>query len=57
VDLRRTRLASGAATLLPIPPTDSRIQTTMKYLHYFPRDEDAALVGEAFRLDEIKTTR
>jgi hypothetical protein len=29
----------------------------MKYLHYFPRDEDAALVGEAFRLDEIKTTR
>ncbi len=28
------------------------IQTTMKYLHYAPREEDAALVDEAFRLDE-----
>ena len=28
------------------------IQTTMKYLHYAPREEDAALVAEAFRLDE-----
>jgi hypothetical protein len=27
------------------------IQTTMKYLHYVPRDEDAALVAEAFRLE------
>ena len=26
------------------------IQTTMKYLHYAPREEDAALVAEAFRL-------
>jgi integrase len=25
------------------------IQTTMKYLHYAPREEDAALVAEAFR--------
>jgi integrase len=25
------------------------IQTTMKYLHYVPREEDAALVAEAFR--------
>jgi hypothetical protein len=23
----------------------------MKYLHYVPRDEDAALVAEAFRAD------
>jgi integrase len=28
------------------------IQTTMKYLHYAPRVEDAALVDEAFRLEE-----
>ena len=28
------------------------IQTTMKYLHYAPRAEDAALVDEAFRLEE-----
>jgi integrase len=27
------------------------VQTTMKYLHYAPREEDAALVAEAFRLD------
>jgi integrase len=26
------------------------IQTTMRYLHYAPRDEDARLVAEAFRL-------
>ena len=25
------------------------IQTTMRYLHYVPRDDDAALVAEAFR--------
>lgn len=29
----------------------SDIQTTMRYLHYAPRDEDAALVAEAFQLD------
>ena len=29
------------------------IQTTMKYLHYAPRDEDAALVAEAFRLESV----
>ena len=28
------------------------IQTTMKYLHYTPRDEDARLVAEAFALPE-----
>src|SRR6266699_453871 len=28
------------------------IQTTMKYLHYAPRPEDAALVDEAFRLEQ-----
>ena len=27
------------------------IQTTMKYLHYAPREEDAALVDEAFRIE------
>jgi integrase len=27
------------------------IQTTMRYLHYAPRDEDAALVAEAFRTE------
>lgn len=27
------------------------IQTTMRYLHYAPRAEDAALVAEAFRVD------
>jgi integrase len=26
------------------------IQTTMRYLHYAPRDEDAEIVAEAFRL-------
>jgi len=28
------------------------IQTTMRYLHYTPREEDARLVAEAFRVDE-----
>ena len=28
------------------------IQTTMRYLHYAPREDDAALVAEAFSLDE-----
>jgi integrase len=27
------------------------IQTTMRYLHYAPRDEDAELVADAFRLE------
>ena len=27
------------------------IQTTMKYLHYAPRAEDARLVAEAFRIE------
>ena len=27
------------------------IQTTMRYLHYAPRSEDAALVAEAFRVE------
>jgi integrase len=29
------------------------IQTTMKYLHYAPRDEDAELVAEAFRAADV----
>jgi hypothetical protein len=31
------------------------VQTTMKYLHYAPRPDDARLVAEAFRVstDEI----
>jgi integrase len=31
------------------------IQTTMKYLHYAPREGDAALVAEAFRVEEPET--
>jgi integrase len=27
------------------------IQTTMRYLHYSPRDEDAELVAKAFRVE------
>jgi integrase len=27
------------------------IQTTMRYLHYAPREEDARLVAEAFRVE------
>jgi integrase len=27
------------------------IQTTMRYLHYAPREEDARLVAEAFQTD------
>ena len=27
------------------------IQTTMRYLHYAPREEDARLVAEAFQMD------
>jgi integrase len=30
------------------------IQTTMRYLHYAPRSEDAALVAEAFALDPAR---
>ena len=33
------------------------IQTTMKYLHYAPRDEDAALVAEAFQLENERAVR
>jgi integrase len=28
------------------------VQTTMKYLHYVPRPDDARLVAEAFKVDE-----
>jgi len=28
------------------------VQTTMKYLHYVPREEDAALVAQAFAIEE-----
>ena len=31
------------------------IQTTMRYLHYAPRAEDAALVAEAFRVSDAGT--
>jgi integrase len=33
------------------------IQTTMKYLHYAPRDEDAELVAEAFRAAGVGSGR
>ena len=29
------------------------VQTTMRYLHYAPREEDARLVAEAFRLETV----
>ena len=37
----------------------SSIQTTMQYLHYAPRSEDAQLVAEAFRVEgvDVTTTR
>jgi integrase len=38
-DIRRTQECMGHAD----------VQTTMRYLHYVPRDDDAALVAEAFR--------
>jgi integrase len=31
------------------------VQTTMRYLHYAPRADDAALVAEAFRLEGIES--
>jgi integrase len=31
------------------------VQTTMKYLHYVPREQDAQLVAEAFRLEPVAT--
>ncbi len=31
------------------------IQTTMRYLHYAPREEDARLVAEAFQADSLAT--
>jgi integrase len=30
------------------------IQTTMKYLHYAPREDDAVLVAEAFHVEEAR---
>ena len=32
------------------------IQTTMRYLHYAPRADDAALVADAFRVDTPAAT-
>ncbi len=31
------------------------VQTTMKYLHYVPREDDARLVAEAFATDKAAT--
>ena len=31
------------------------IQTTMRYLHYAPREEDARLVAEAFAVDPVRS--
>lgn len=33
------------------------IQTTMRYLHYAPREEDARLVAQAFRVPPVKKPR
>jgi len=30
------------------------IQTTMRYLHYAPREEEARLVAEAFAVDAVR---
>ena len=32
------------------------VQTTMRYLHYAPRADDAALVAEAFRVQQPAAT-
>jgi integrase len=32
------------------------VQTTMKYLHYVPRPDDAALVAEAFKVEPVAPT-
>jgi integrase len=32
------------------------VQTTMRYLHYAPRAHDAALVAEAFRVEQSSAT-
>src|SRR5205823_6904838 len=32
------------------------VQTTMKYLHYAPRPDDARLVAEAFRVREVSVS-
>jgi integrase len=29
------------------------VQTTMKYLHYAPREDDAVLVAEAFKAEPL----
>jgi integrase len=29
------------------------VQTTMRYLHYAPRADDAALVAQAFRVSDL----
>ena len=33
------------------------VQTTMRYLHYAPRDEDARLVAEAFAVENVSVER
>ncbi|MBW8060541.1 MAG: site-specific integrase [Solirubrobacterales bacterium] len=47
VDIRRVQEWMGHAD----------IQTTMKYLHYVPRKADAALVADAFSMDESPASR
>lgn len=46
-DIRRVQERMGHAD----------IQTTMKYLHYAPRDEDAELVAEGFRGSDVGNAR
>ena len=43
-DIRRVQEWMGHAS----------IQTTMQYLHYAPRSEDAQLVAEAFRVEGLE---
>jgi integrase len=58
---RRSPSSAGASTGSATTKADIRrvqewmghadIQTTMRYLHYAPRSEDAELVAEAFRVE------
>ena len=54
-DLRHTfgtrMIAKADIRRVPEWMGDSDIQTTMRYLHFAPRDEDAQLVAEAFAVE------
>jgi hypothetical protein len=41
----------GSVDRSPATRTKALVLTTMKYLHYAPRETDAALVAEAFKVE------